>query len=226
MGQDLAHKRPWLLASLLFGLSYPLILQLPLPGIMVIAWKMAGVALLVPFTLRRHHSGEFPIVAAIMAFCSLGDGLIELDLRAGAIAFIAAHLTAIWLYSKHRRVRMTFSQKLLTISLLVIPTFIVYFLPSERAMGIQAVIYSLFLFVMAAMAWSSNFPRYRVGIGTILFVISDLLIFARMGALANWPPVNPLIWYLYYFGMVMIATGIVQTLMKRGPYCEEVSAAS
>jgi uncharacterized membrane protein YhhN len=35
---------------------------------------------------------------------------------------------------------------------------------------------------MAAAAWSSRFPRYRVGAGAVLFVISDWLIFSRMGS--------------------------------------------
>jgi uncharacterized membrane protein YhhN len=68
------------------------------------------------------------------------------------------------------------------------------------------------------MAWSSNFPRYRVGTGAVLFVISDLLIFARLGPLADSQMTNIAIWYLYYFGVLMIAVGVAQTLVKRGHY--------
>ena len=65
---------------------------------------------------------------------------------------------------------------------------------------------------MAASAWISRFPRYRVGIGAVLFVISDLLIFAREGghvpeAVTWWT-----IWPLYYAGQFLIATGVVRTL--------------
>jgi uncharacterized membrane protein YhhN len=71
---------------------------------------------------------------------------------------------------------------------------------------------------MAAMAWSSNFPRYRVGFGAVLFVISDLLIFAELGPFANSKVSGIAIWYLYYFGVLMIAVGVAQTLLKRGHY--------
>jgi hypothetical protein len=49
MGQDLSHKRPWLFASLLAGLSFPATwLWLPIEGsIYAIIWKMAAVGLLV-----------------------------------------------------------------------------------------------------------------------------------------------------------------------------------
>jgi hypothetical protein len=60
---------------------------------------------------------------------------------------------------------------------------------------------------MAACAWNSNFPRYRVGLGAMAFVASDLLIFARAGALAEAGWVSLAIWVLYYGGVLMIATG-------------------
>jgi uncharacterized membrane protein YhhN len=78
--------------------------------------------------------------------------------------------------------------------------------------------YSVILAAMAAMAWSSNFPRYRVGFGTIWFVVSDLLIFAELGPLAGSTMTGIAIWYLYYFGVLMIAVGIAQTLVKRGHF--------
>jgi uncharacterized membrane protein YhhN len=220
MKQDLAHKRPFLLASLLFGISYPLSAYLPLPGLLVVLWKMAGLALLVPYALRRHHTGEFVILAAVLGLCSLGDGLVEESLQLGAVAFAAAHVCAIWLYSRHRRVKPAFSQTLLAITVLIATPVIAYFLPTDRSLALQVALYSLFLSVMAAMAWSSQFPRYRVGMGAMLFVASDLLIFAREGPLAGWAPVGLLIWYLYYIGMVLIATGVVTTLVKRGHYSE------
>jgi uncharacterized membrane protein YhhN len=95
---------------------------------------------------------------------------------------------------------------------------IAYSLPPTRDEGIQVAAYSIILAAMAAMAWSSNFPRYRVGLGAILFVISDLLIFAELGPLAESEVTGLAIWYLYYFGVLMIAVGIAQTLVKRGHF--------
>lgn len=222
MGQDLAHKRPWLLASLLAGLSFPATwLLLPTEGsFFAIIWKMAAVGLLVPFALRRHHDGEFIPLAIMLGLYALGDGLIELSMVAGAVAFAAGHLVAIWLYFRHRRVRPAFSQKLLAIAIFMMTPVIAYGLPPTAGEGIQVAAYSVILAAMAAMAWSSNFPRYRVGTGAVLFVLSDLLIFARLGPLKASQLTSIAIWYLYYFGVFLIATGIAQTLVKRGHYAK------
>ncbi len=222
MGQDLAHKRPWLLASLVAGISFPATwLLLPIEGnLFAITWKMAAVGLLVPYALRRHHEGEFVMLAVMLAFYALGDGLIELSMIYGALAFAAGHLVAIWIYARHRRVGATFSQKLFAVTLFVLTPFIAFFLPADPETGMQVAAYSVILSAMAAMAWNSNFPRYRVGTGAVLFVISDLLIFARMGEVAESDIVPIAIWYLYYFGVFLIATGIAQTLVKRGHYPE------
>jgi uncharacterized membrane protein YhhN len=222
MGQDLAHKRPWLLASLVAGISFPATwLLLPIEGnIFAIIWKMAAVGLLVPYALRRHHQGEFVMLASVLACYALGDGLIELSMIYGALAFAIGHIIAIWIYMRHRRVGATFSQKLFAITLFVLTPFIAFFLPGDPETGLQVAGYSVILSAMGAMAWNSNFPRYRVGIGAVLFVISDLLIFARLGPLAQSGFVSIAIWYLYYFGVLMIAVGIVQTLLKRGPFPE------
>jgi uncharacterized membrane protein YhhN len=222
MGQDLAHKRPWLLASLIAGISFPATwLLLPIEGnLFAIIWKMAAVGLLVPFALRRHHEGEFIWLAVMLAFYALGDGLIELGMIPGALAFAAGHIVAIWLYARHRRVGPTFSQKLLALTILLLTPVIAYFLPGDVDAGVQVAAYSVILAAMAAMAWSSNFPRYRVGTGAVLFVISDLLIFARLGPLAESELTGVAIWYLYYFGVLMIAVGVAQTLVKRGHYSQ------
>jgi uncharacterized membrane protein YhhN len=227
MGQDLAHKRPWLLASLLAGLSFPVTwLLLPIEGsFFAIIWKMAAVGLLVPFALRRHHEGEFVWLAVMLAFYALGDGLIELGMIPGAVAFAAGHLVGIALYFRHRRVGAAFSQKLLAITILLLTPFIANTLPGNAEEGVQVAAYSVILAAMAAMAWSSNFPRYRVGMGAVLFVVSDLLIFARLGPLAESQLTSIAIWYIYYFGVLMIAVGVAQTLVKRGhfPQGEEAS---
>jgi uncharacterized membrane protein YhhN len=220
MAQDLAHKRPYLLGSLIAGISFPATwLFLPLDGgLFAMIWKMAAVGLLVPFALRRHHAGEFILLATMLAFYALGDGLIELSMIAGAVAFILGHLVAIFIYFRHRRINAAFSQKFLAVTILLATPVIAYFLPNDVDEGIQVAAYGVILAAMAAMAWSSNFPRYRVGFGAIMFVISDLLIFAELGPLAGSKISGIAIWYLYYFGVFLIAVGVAQTLVKRGHF--------
>ncbi|WP_397581340.1 lysoplasmalogenase [Sphingorhabdus sp.] len=222
MAQDLAHKRPYLFGSLIAGISFPATwLFLPIEGgLYAILWKMAAVGLLVPFALRRHHEGEFILLAIMLGFYTLGDGLIELSMVAGALAFAVGHLVAMLIYFRHRRVSPVFSQKLLAVTIFVATPIIAFVLPPTQDEGIQVAAYSVILAAMAAMAWNSNFPRYRVGLGAILFVISDLLIFAELGPLAGTTITGIAIWYLYYLGVLMIAVGVAQTLVKRGHFAD------
>ena len=215
MAQDLAHKRPWLLLSLIFGITYPSAHWLNIPGIWSIIWKMGGLTFLVPYALRRHHQGNFAILAAVLALCAIGDGLVEISLELGAVAFGFAHIAAMFLYSRHRRVKPVRSQQLLALTVLIATPIIAYFLG-----GFLTAAYSVLLGLMAAAAWSSNFPRYRVGIGAMLFVASDLLLFAREGPLSGSVIAGLGVWYSYYAGMFLIATGVVQTLLKRGHYSD------
>ncbi len=220
MHKDLAHKRPWLLASLFCAIAFPFGWGMDLPDMASIAWKMACAGLLVPYALRRHHEGDFALIAAVLGFWALGDGLLEFDMRLGAVAFVIGHVIAIWLFARHIRVNPTFSQKALAIAVFIVSPVIAYFLPADRIMAMQVAAYTLFVGAMAGMAWNSNFPRYRVGIGAILFVVSDLLIFAREGALAQAGWIGLAIWVLYYGGVLMIATGVVTTLVKRGHFVD------
>ena len=65
---------------------------------------------------------------------------------------------------------------------------------------------------MAAAAWISRLPRYRVGTGAVLFVASDLLIFAQEAGVMSADLANLMIWPLYFAGQFLIATGVVQTI--------------
>lgn len=181
---------------------------------------MAGVGLLVGYVLRKHHRGEFLLVAAVMAFWALGDGLLELDMIWGGIAFTIGHIIAVILFLRHRRVHPVLSQKLLALAVLILAPVIAYFLPADRSSAWQVAGYTAFVASMAAAAWNSHFPRYRVGMGGMAFVASDLLIFARQGALAGAGWVDIAIWVLYYGGVLLIATGVVTTMVKRGHFVD------
>ena len=50
-----------------------------------------------------------------------------------------------------------------------------------------------------------------------MFVISDLLIFSRMGPLANSAVPGLLIWPLYYIGQFLICTGVIGEMRQRAP---------
>ena len=211
----LIEQRPWLLASLVAGISYYFVKDTQLPGLYQMAWKGAGVALLAAYAIQRHRGRDGQAIGLVMAFGALGDVLIELSLYAGAIAFLFGHVTAISLYLRHRREALTPSQKAAAVALLIATPIISFLLPADRAAALGVAVYALSLGGMAACAWVSSFPRYRVGLGAVMFVASDLLIFARIGPLENTALPDLLIWPLYYFGQFLICTGVISTLRNR-----------
>lgn len=207
----LIEKRPWLLASLIAGISFYFVRDVGLPGIQMMAWKGAGVALLAVYALVRHEGSDARQIAAVMAVGALGDVLIELWLEAGAAAFLLGHLIAIHLYWRHRRDVLSTSQKLAGLALAGLTPMVAW----QITGSILAAFYALGLGAMAGAAWISKFSRYRVGIGAVLFVASDLLIFARLGPMAHSSLPDVLIWPLYYFGQFLICTGVVGELKNR-----------
>ena len=201
-------RNPWLLASLIAGISFFFVKDLNFAMPYQMAWKGAGVALLAAFALVKGGKQ----IAAVMAFGALGDVLIEWSLVPGAIAFLIGHLIAIQLYWRHRRSKLSASQNAAALAMLVLIPAIGFLLPTDRAAAPGILLYSLGLAAMTAAAWTSSFPRYRVGLGAVMFAASDLLIFSRFGPLAGSILPGLLIWPLYYFGQFLICVGVIGAL--------------
>ncbi|KPF91261.1 hypothetical protein IP81_12620 [Novosphingobium sp. AAP83] len=210
----LIEKRPWLVASLVAGVSYWLAAKGHVPGLWLILWKGAGVALMAAYAWAHYPSRDAHLIALVMALGAVGDMLLEVFFTAGAVAFFLGHLAAILLYLRHRREHPTASQKAAAVATLIGVPLISWQLTHAP----EVAFYALSLAGMAASAWLSSFPRYRVGLGAMMFVVSDLLIFAGMGPLAGSSVPDMLIWPLYYFGQFLICTGVITTLRGRGEF--------
>ncbi|MFM6933488.1 MAG: lysoplasmalogenase family protein [Novosphingobium sp.] len=185
----------------------------PMP-LALIVLKGAGVDTLALLALLYGPGRNGALLAIIMALGALGDMLIEIDVIAGAAAFLIGHLFAVVLYLGFRRDRLTTSQIALALVILVTIPFAGWSLPAERASAPMVTVYALALGLMAAAAWTSRFSRYSVGIGAVLFVLSDLLIFAKGGPLAESALPHLLIWPLYYAGQLMICLGVLSLLRR------------
>ncbi|NNC73674.1 MAG: lysoplasmalogenase [Sphingomonadaceae bacterium] len=202
-----------LVLALLSGLSYFVASRMFEPSPVLVVWKGAGVGLLALWAAMQARNLDSWLIAVVMAFGAAGDVLIDaMGLIPGALAFLAGHIVAIGLYLRHRREALAPTQLALAIILVPAVVFIAWSLPENREDALGIALYSFGLAAMAALAWTSRFPRYWVGIGAMLFVASDLLIFARIGPLAGSALPNLLIWPLYFTGQAMIAIGVVRTL--------------
>ncbi|WP_310531590.1 lysoplasmalogenase family protein [Novosphingobium sp.] len=185
----------------------------PMPVALIIL-KGTGVGMLALLSLLYGPGRNGAMLAGVMALGALGDMLIEFDTVAGAAAFLIGHLLAVVLYLRFRRERLTTSQMMLALVILVTVPFAGWSLPADRASAPMVLVYALALGLMAAAAWTSRFSRYSVGIGAVLFVLSDLLIFAEGGPLADSALPHLLIWPLYYIGQLMICLGVLGVLRR------------
>ncbi|MGN6819572.1 MAG: lysoplasmalogenase family protein [Sphingomonas sp.] len=205
----------WLfLLALVAGASFWFVGQHTVPTLPWMAWKGAGVALLAVWAAVNAHNRDGWLITAVMLFGALGDVLLERSQTDGALAFLAGHLTAVLLYLSHRRAKPTPSQIALAILLLIAVPVIAFLLPADRTGAPGIALYATGLGAMAASAWISRFPRYRVGLGAVMFVASDLLIFAKIGPFSGSLIPIFLIWPLYFAGQALIAWGAVTTLLR------------
>lgn len=209
----LIEHRPWLLASIASATAFYLLRDNPVgEGTWGIVVKGASVGLLAVYALARIPQGKRGINGAILVLAlvmaAAGDMAIELDFLIGGAFFIAAHCASTVLYLRNLRQRPSPSQRMLGLTLLIGTPFISYLLSKQ----VEIAIYAVFLGAMASTAWISRYPRYRVGTGAVLFVVSDWLIFSQLGQFDLGVLPEFLIWPLYYTGQVMIATGVVQCL--------------
>lgn len=210
----LIEQRPWLLASLIAGISYWFVAGSWIPGLYLILWKGAGVGLLAVYAWRHHPVADAHRIALVMALGALGDMVLEVSFTGGALGFLLGHLAAIALYLKHHRQVMHKAERLITASLLFAVPLASYALTGRP----EVALYALGLGGMTSAAYASDFPRSRVALGAAMFAVSDLLIFARMGPMADSAIPHLLVWPLYYFGQFLITVGVIGALRRKGEF--------
>ena len=213
----LVEHRPWLMLGLILAVAYYFLADDAFPGVYLAVIKGGSVLALALYAFVRHRSADARLLALALLFGAAGDFAIEFVFEAGGTLFLISHVVAIILFLRNRRASTSSSQKGLAIALLVAVPAISAFLAAPAGQSLPVALYALGLAAMAASAWLSRFGRYHVGIGALMFVLSDLIIFARLGGtiepdLASW-----FIWPIYYSGQFLIATGVIQQLRRQAP---------
>jgi uncharacterized membrane protein YhhN len=131
------------------------------------------------------------------------------------VPFAIGHVVAVWLYLRNRREAQTPRQRLQVLLIVPATVGLAVMLPGDRS-GVPGIaLYALLLSSMTAAAWGSRFPRSRVGIGALMFVASDLLLFAQLGPLDGVAGVGFAVWLLYFGGQTLICLGVTSTLATR-----------
>ncbi len=187
-------------SALLAGASFWPMSHLLAPSAGLVVWKGSGVALLALWALVVARDGAGRLLALVLALGASGDVLLETSgLSVGASAFLAGHVLAVILYGARRRAGAGLIG--LLIALVVPPA--AWLLTHSAAV----LLYATGLGAMAGAAWASRFPRHLVALGAMMFVVSDLLIFARLGVLRDSIIPALLVWPLYFGGQALIAWG-------------------
>jgi uncharacterized membrane protein YhhN len=206
-----------LAGAVIAGVSYLAADRLALPAAAALAWKGAGVGLLALYAGLSARSVDGWLICAVMALGATGDVLLgPAGFVVGGGAFLIGHLVAIVLYQRNRRAGLGWPDWLLAAAFMAAVIAAAFLLPADRAGAPGVAVYAAGLSYMAASAWLSRFPRNWVALGALMFVVSDLLIFARAGPLAGsgwW--LGFAIWGLYFAGQALACAGVVRELARR-----------
>ncbi len=210
--------RALLVGALVAGVSYVASWSLSLPLAVSVAWKGAGVGQLALYAGLKARNLDGWLICIALAFATLGDVVLDtMGLTAGALAFFAAHVAAIALYLRNRRYVLTRSENLVALALTPAVTLVAIWLTGDREGSAYAALYGLSLALMAATAWTSEFPRNRTGLGALMFAAANILIYARIGPVPRGLVIDLAIWGLYFGGQVLICLGVTGALAKLGP---------
>lgn len=204
-----------LIGSIIGGVSFIASWGLHLPVPLELAWKGSGVGLLAAYAALKARGRNGWLLTAVMTLGFLGDVLLDIQFIVGAVAFLFGHLVAVGLYLTNRRPTLTRSQMALALLLVPAAVYIAFMLPADRSAAPGVAFYTLGLSLMAATAWTSRFPRLSVGIGALMFLVSDLVIFAKMGPLPDTFLTGLAVWVPYYGGQLLICVGVVRALKSR-----------
>lgn len=216
-----------LMIAVAIGLSHVITFSTSTDEIVRVIWKFASVGTLCIYACFCARNTDGWLIAAVMLFSALSDVLlVTIGEVPGALSFIIADCLAIWLYSRHLRARIGLASASYLISFTLAAGSLAYVLPNDRSEALGLAIFTLPLAAMAGFATLSRFPGYLVGLGATMVLSSDLLIFARMGALKDLIAGEELVWLSYFVGEVLVVMGVTRALRLgiRQPPVSQISA--
>ncbi|TNE61713.1 MAG: lysoplasmalogenase [Alphaproteobacteria bacterium] len=187
----------------------------PADAILKAVMKGAAVGLLALFVLMNIRSVNHFLLFLALAASVAGDVLLALPIEQafvkGLLAFGGAHVVFLLLYMRNRLPGREMTRPRINAATLVwVATGIAYFLmwPHLGALLWYVVGYSALLALMATSAILSIYPPRLVGLGAILFLVSDALLGARQ--FLDVPAVfGYLVWASYYLAQLLMTLGVM-----------------
>lgn len=179
--------------------------------------KGSAVGLLAIFVLVSMQTVNHLLLFFALIASVGGDVLLEIPhenaLTRGLTSFLAAHVLFIVLYIKNRMpaeditgLRVRIAAFMWAIAGAV--GYVLY--PYLGEMVMPVVTYSVVLSAMATTALFSKFPVKLVGVGALLFVVSDAVLGARLFSTVP-EYTSYIVWATYYLAQLLMLLGIMLT---------------
>ena len=181
-----------------------------LPKWLVVATKGVFSLSLALSVFMARNGRQSQLIAAALAISAVADVLlVTVGLVPSGIAFVAAHCLAVAAYAGTRDPDTGVA---LLAGAVAVPVVAVLLSCWALAAGGQSVGIGFFAIIsgtMAAFAVLSRFPRHLNGLGAIIFVASDVLVFADIGVLHRSGAFGWLTWACYATGYALVARGSI-----------------
>ena len=205
------------LLSLASAIAYQAIEHRP-PSALRTGLKTASIGLLVPLPLLAGTALPFILLAAAFLFSALGDLFLALkgdprNFTRGLGAFLASHLFYIAVMLPLASAPDTLPLKVTSLAVGIGALALYWSLaPSLGRMKLPVGAYLVVILVMALTALAIPEGAPLLGLGAVLFVISDSVI-ALDRFRAPVPYRGPIVWITYYAGQALMALSLMALLV-------------
>lgn len=187
----------------------------PAEGLWPVLVKGSAVTFLALFVLMNMRSINHLILFLALGASVAGDVLLAVEhadsFIRGLSAFLAAHVLFIVLYLKNRLVAADITRVRVRLAALLwflaaIAAYVLY--PNLGDMMTPVFSYSAILAAMATTALFSKYSIRLVGVGALLFVVSDTVLGARQFMIMP-DFTGYIVWGTYYLAQLLMTLGIM-----------------
>lgn len=198
-----------LVVAILTGLGHTATWSVEMDEVLRLCWRFASVGTLALYALLTARDLNGWLLTAVMLISATSDVLLVIIGRDfGAMCFVVADFIAILLYYRNFRTKVGVSSLLGVAFFVAAIAALSYILPANRSEAIIIAIFVVPLATMTAFSFLTHFPLKFVGLGTVMILASDLLIFGRMGPLNGLAGLTEAIWLCYFMGEVLVVVGV------------------
>ncbi len=178
-------------------------------------WRFASVGCLALYAGLNARNTDGWLLTAVMLISACSDILLVVVGRDfGAMCFIIADFIAIALYCRNFRPKLSAGSFIGAGLFVAAISAFSFILPTDRTEALTIAIFVVPLATMTALTFLTRFSPLFVGLGAVLILISDLLIFGRMGPINGLIGLTEAIWLCYFVGEALVVIGVTRGLMK------------